>query len=883
MTATLSPQESLARTLRAFRSTGGHLFPCRSFVLGDPVSKRPMFPGWNKPAFSDEQLLALYEGNPCGVAWAIPKGIAVVDVDAPSPGRPAKQGLTSIEGIVRDLRLDLTGVPGARTASGGLHLYFRIPPDQLVRGRFPEQYPDLDVKTHGGYVLVPPSPHWEGGNYTWTPVSEMHLSLYDSLQIPDMPEEMFQMLKRSSVVKTLTGDTILPLDIIKQLLNEIPAVDFRGKGGEEFFHLLASVKAACGGSEEGCEAFVAWCETDPVYDTDENRSNVINRWNSTKVSGGVTAGTLIKTARRQLDRYQQSQDDSGWKRCHRLIKYASEALDINLLGDTPVSVREKIENIISGEDEAVERIVWDGNQASFIRRIADRLPTLASKYNLFVYGSRICTMVAHGPDDWRPEPLTSEGLLVMLSEVFVLVVESPHNNDFLNEPAKPTAWTSELANLILNQPNWPTLPLVSEISCSPLVTKDGAIVNDRGSIVDHVLCWSQDSATPISIPDEPTEDDARAALQRILDVVGVRRFHSPGFISVWLSGLFTVICRRMIDGPVPMIVVTSQDQGAGKTTMAMVPEMILRDCERAIRVNFNKEEEAEKQLGAAVMTSADTLVIDEVSCGKMGLESRLLNSFLTQKQPQIRKLGTSELIRAPRSPQIWMTGLSTHIRSGSTLERRLLPLVLVTPEGELHSMQKGSFNHHIRSHRFQLLADVVTIMRAWKRRNEAKPGAWASFEKWDEQVRQALVWLDAGDPCAVLNSAEAAFVLGKKGINADQEVMLKTMYAITLVEEAVKICNSRKRHGGFQVSAEDIKWCYEYEWKKKLVSAMDEGLDAYKFTMRGAMSCSETRILSRRLKEASEIPVNGKVLLVTKYTPLRFFVVPETDYESTNA
>src|ERR671911_3174449 len=55
--------------------------------------------------------------------------------------------------------------PMVRTASGGLHLYFKHPPGEVRTGI--RVAPGLDVKARGGYVVAPPTRGKGGRAYEW--------------------------------------------------------------------------------------------------------------------------------------------------------------------------------------------------------------------------------------------------------------------------------------------------------------------------------------------------------------------------------------------------------------------------------------------------------------------------------------------------------------------------------------------------------------------------------------------------------------------------------------------------------------------------------------------------------------------------------------------
>jgi hypothetical protein len=87
-------------------------------------------------------------------------GIFVVDLDV----KDGKDGIYAL--------LALGPVPdtlSVKTPSGGVHLYFRLPPDVHVPCSRGELAPGIDVRGEGGYVVGPGSPHRLGSVYEEVP------------------------------------------------------------------------------------------------------------------------------------------------------------------------------------------------------------------------------------------------------------------------------------------------------------------------------------------------------------------------------------------------------------------------------------------------------------------------------------------------------------------------------------------------------------------------------------------------------------------------------------------------------------------------------------------------------------------------------------------
>ncbi len=121
--------------------------------------------------------------------------IVVLDADAPRPGK-SDDGLSSLLTLFEVVAAangttaeDLEPV-GAHvvTPSGGLHYYYRLPEVMRDRGWEVKSrngaftgHPGVDVKSTGGYVILPPSLHHTGARYLWDPPTRQWWD------VPDLP------------------------------------------------------------------------------------------------------------------------------------------------------------------------------------------------------------------------------------------------------------------------------------------------------------------------------------------------------------------------------------------------------------------------------------------------------------------------------------------------------------------------------------------------------------------------------------------------------------------------------------------------------------------------------------------------------------------------
>src|SRR5215207_3693262 len=126
--------------------------------------------------------------------------------------------------------------PMVRTASGGLHLYFKHP-EQLVRTGI-RVAPGLDVKASGGYVVAPPSLGANGIPYKWIVSPEDE-------ELADPPGWLIEILERGRPKRPggTLGERIPPGRRNQELTSIAGTMRRRGMGEAE---ILAAIRVANG-------------------------------------------------------------------------------------------------------------------------------------------------------------------------------------------------------------------------------------------------------------------------------------------------------------------------------------------------------------------------------------------------------------------------------------------------------------------------------------------------------------------------------------------------------------------------------------------------------------------------------------------------------------
>src|SRR5829696_1180711 len=194
-----------------------------------PRSKEPnlreLRPYLTRKATKEE--LDAWPWSGVGIVTGHVSDVLVLDVDGP-------------EGEAELKKYRHPATPTARTAGGGLHLYFRHP-EQYVRTGI-RVAPGLDVKASGGYVVAPPSVGENGKPYEWILSPE-------EAELADPPEWLMQLLERERAkgLAAPVGERIPPGKRNDVLASLAGTMRRRGMGEGE---ILAALQVA---NEQRCQ------------------------------------------------------------------------------------------------------------------------------------------------------------------------------------------------------------------------------------------------------------------------------------------------------------------------------------------------------------------------------------------------------------------------------------------------------------------------------------------------------------------------------------------------------------------------------------------------------------------------------------------------------
>jgi hypothetical protein len=745
----------------SYAAKGIPVFPCRT------DNKSPITSNGFYDATTDaKQITAWWKQYPnamIGVRCGPASGLWVFDADVdPSKGL---DGPKELEGLVAK-HGPLPATPASATPRGGTHYFFKWNGGD-IRNSNSRLAPGLDVRGDGGYVIVPPSMRADGMPYSWKIDLECPIAA--------APTWLLNLIIASSPRNKSWAQ--------KALQTECAAVTAASPGTRNdrlntaafnLFQLVAS--GALDENDVLSELYTAANLCGLVEDDGEDQA-----WNT--IYSGAKAG-------RAQPRYRSTNGASS-----QLTLVPTSASSGNAAGAAPSGS--------PGSAPASAPSPAPTPSAPTLPKILlieGRLPEivdeaeaalLAARLHIYQRGDLVVRPIkpklqaANSRDTfgWQLVPLSKPYMVETFTRVARFEKMDHRVGGFV-----PKNCPDLVAETFLSRAGHWRIPVLRSIVNTPFLRADGSICERPGYDRASALLFIPERQTFPPIPNKPTLEDARAALE-YLDAALLAEFPFVQAVdrAVMLSALLTAFDRRSMP-TAPLHAFTSPVHGTGKSLLVDIISVLTSGQVAPVIAQGKNEEELEKRLASALICSDQIISIDNCS---NELTSNFLCQALTQEQLKIRLLGYSRHVNVPVTSTFFATGNNLVI--GNDLTRRTL---LCQLDAEVERPELRSFNSNVlevaRADRGKLVCAALTILRAWHVAGTAiGVDPLGSFEDWSFRIRQALLWLDQLDPCDSIESvrendpfrAELGTVLmqwkEKLGLNKQHTVQQVIAYAVS--------------------------------------------------------------------------------------------------------
>lgn len=284
-------------------------------------------------------------------------------------------------------------------------------------------------------------------------------------------------------------------------------------------------------------------------------------------------------------------------------------------------------------------------------------------------------------------------------------------------------------------------PVLRGLTRAPTLDRNGEVVQRPGydPSTQLYLDFAEGAFPPV--PEQPTREEAKAALERLDHVLRGFPFASEADRSVALSAFLTGLVRRSLR-TAPLHGFDAPTAGTGKSLLAETIGVVVTGHKPAAMAQGKSDEEDEKRLSTLLRAGDPVLLVD--NCERQ-LSGDFLCSMLTQEVVQARLLGMSERVLLPSSALVLATG--NNLTLAGDMSRRAVVCRLDSHE-ERPDAREFDFDprEEAAAARGELVVAGLTVLRAYVvagRPERLQPVG--SFEDWT-WVRGALVWLGRADP-----------------------------------------------------------------------------------------------------------------------------------------
>ena len=278
---------------------------------------------------------------------------------------------------------------------------------------------------------------------------------------------------------------------------------------------------------------------------------------------------------------------------------------------------------------------------------------------------------------------------------------------------------------------------------APVMMTDGELVNSPG--------YHAPSRLLLDVSEQLPPIPATVEIEQVREAVGVLMHPFKDFPfctaldrAIMLAALLTAVQRPVLP-TAPSFAADAPVQGSGKTLLAQSIAVLATGQKPTVwpHTAGRDDEEVRKRIFTALRTGERALVWDNV----VGVfDSASVAALLTGESFSDRVLGKSEQQSIPNRALFLMTG--NNMALAGDMPRRVLKCRIDPRTDRPYARQ---FNldplQYTMSNRQVMVAAALTIIRGWFQSvdyiaGQTAPGRMASFELWDDMIRQPVAWIN---------------------------------------------------------------------------------------------------------------------------------------------
>lgn len=348
----------------------------------------------------------------------------------------------------------------------------------------------------------------------------------------------------------------------------------------------------------------------------------------------------------------------------------------------------------------------------------------------------------HGGLVWRPYTKASAREAVGRAVRFFRFTRAP-SSDPKGEPVQRFILPPESAiAALLDRGAWASARPLRRVTSAPFLRSDGTVCQAVGYDAQSQVFADYDASSFPRLPKRPTYADAKRAFRELAAVFVDFPFESEADRYVPIAAILSIVGRDAIRGPVPLVMISANVRGAGKSLLADVISIIATGRQAPGQAVPETDEEWQKALLSIARMRSPLVCFDNVRDG-VPFGSAALDATLTSGAIAGRLLGGNENITLESQTVFIATANNPFFRGD--LIRRVLPCRLRSEhENPEH---RGDFKiRDVRAYalenRHRLLVAALRLLSAYVDSREPFEGRpWGSFERWSDVITGAIYWV----------------------------------------------------------------------------------------------------------------------------------------------
>ncbi len=692
------------------------------------------------------------------IAIATGGRLVVVDIDPRHGGDEGFDDLIQRHGRLPDTVEAITG-------GGGRHLYALLPEGRVARNSAGDLAPGVDVRGEGGYVMAPPSSHVSGGSYAWESSSDPT----EGVELAVLSGEWLDIIAPAERPQAQRG-----------AVAQAPTVFGEGKRNNFLFSTGRSMRAL-GASEDSILASLRVLnqQCDPPLDDAEvvrtaqsaakkppglspeyqarKEAAAATRSTSSPTVEGATAATIAARINekeylaREVVEIAATLEPIEFERVKDTIKLAKLPVRPFLAAVAAAAERNAKQREVRNAEERVARAAEGGTPTILVgpdeERVNDEgVVALSTHKDAYQRGGVLVHVVHdHSPLRGLTRPKSPPRIVPMAPATLreMLATSAVWVAKFDDGPRRVSV-PKHTVSAIHERKQWNGVRVLEAVIDCPVLRPDGSVIREPGYDLQTGLLYTPEMVFP-EVPESPSRDDARRALQVIDDLFTDFPFRAEAHRSAALAAVLTPLASYAIRGPKPLFLFDANTAGAGKGKCVSIVSEIVQGRAMAVMAPTEDEEETRKRIMAIALSGEPLTLIDNIE-GVFGGPS--LDAAITATEVSDRILGDSKMVRMPLLTTWFATGNNVSFRGD--MQRRVVRVRLESPEA--HPEDRRGFKYddvegYARAHRAELVVAALTALRAFKLskpRVDLRP--WGSFAGWSDLIRGTLVWCGFADP-----------------------------------------------------------------------------------------------------------------------------------------